>query len=213
MLEGLAITEAVSRRLRTTIPVHVMLNLWWTKWQCGKISASTSVSLPVVFPPTYPYSSIIQGWCSRPTSGQRTKRTQVSPHPRIKKKLMLFRRPPELSRAPTARVSGFKTACWLLWTLCYASDCTWYHFLRPTDGVCCAVASLVCIAEKVDWSVGIWPSRHILLLSQSFEMTVERIPSTDRDNFFPGSLIPFKVIFPSYSTQYGVWSQSHIVIT
>jgi hypothetical protein len=41
--------------------------------------------LPILIPPTAPYSSIIRGWSNRPNSGRRTKWTQSNPTPRNQK--------------------------------------------------------------------------------------------------------------------------------
>jgi hypothetical protein len=53
----------------------VMWDLWWTEWQCGRSSLSTSVSVYS--------SSITQGWYNRSNRGQHAKWTQYCPTPRI----------------------------------------------------------------------------------------------------------------------------------
>jgi hypothetical protein len=48
--------------------------------------------LPVLIPPTAPYTSIIQGWYRRPTFGQCTKWAQRHPIPQIKKCIYCVKR-------------------------------------------------------------------------------------------------------------------------
>jgi hypothetical protein len=48
-------------------PGHIMWDLWWTKWYCGRFSGSTAAPLPLI-PSTAPHSSpsVILGYCNRP---------------------------------------------------------------------------------------------------------------------------------------------------
>jgi hypothetical protein len=62
--------QADSRRLRS----QVIWNFWSTKWHWdGYFFPVLRFPLPILIPPTAPYSSIIRGWYSRPTNGLRIK--------------------------------------------------------------------------------------------------------------------------------------------
>jgi hypothetical protein len=43
-----------------SIPGQIKWHLWWTKWRCGRISQVILFPLPILIPPTAPYSSIIR---------------------------------------------------------------------------------------------------------------------------------------------------------
>jgi hypothetical protein len=87
---GRAIAQAVSRRL-TTVAVRVRVQVrschvdsWVDKVALGQVfSEYVEVPLPILIPPTAPYSVfIIRGWHNRSVSGRRTKWTQSHPTPR-----------------------------------------------------------------------------------------------------------------------------------
>jgi hypothetical protein len=62
-----------------------MWDLWWTKWNWGRFSPSTSVSADNSHSAAPQSSScIIQGWYNWPNSGRRTKWTQSHPLPKFK---------------------------------------------------------------------------------------------------------------------------------
>jgi hypothetical protein len=82
-----------------------MWDLWWPKWHWGRFFRVLRFPLPILFPPTAPYSSssIIRCWYNRSISGWRIK-WAVSPHPKKLKKSR-HRRPVRISKDITASLS------------------------------------------------------------------------------------------------------------
>jgi hypothetical protein len=81
---GRAIVQAVSHRLPTAA-ARVRSQVRPRGFRGGRSGTGAGVlrglwfPLPILIPPNAPYSSIIQGWYNRPTSGRRTKWTQSHP--------------------------------------------------------------------------------------------------------------------------------------
>jgi hypothetical protein len=82
---GRAIAKAVSHRGGpSSMPGYV-------GFVVDRFPPSTWFALPILIPPTAPYSTLVRGWYNRPTNSWRYKWSQAHPTRRIKKELEIGR--------------------------------------------------------------------------------------------------------------------------
>jgi hypothetical protein len=81
---GRAIAQAINRRIPTAA-TRVLSQVR----SCGICGVRVlRFPLPILTPPSAPYSSIIRDWFNSPISGRRTKWTQSQPTPQIKQEVL-----------------------------------------------------------------------------------------------------------------------------
>jgi hypothetical protein len=105
---GLAIAQAVSRRLPTTT-ARVRSQARTCGICCGQSDTEAGFLLPILIPLNAPYSSIVQGCYNSPISGRRSKAAQPAPPYKVRNKL----------RQSLADTSGPN-----IWLKCRSSLCT-----------------------------------------------------------------------------------------